>query len=81
MPSGKHLTHPLVEATLVEAVASTEFGIQVAAFLNDERLIDAFGGIANPKTGQLVETRCFFRFLLPRQLRSQFCIYRLNAAS
>lgn len=54
------ITHPLVEAALEEAVSSTEVGIQVSAYLNGKLIIDTYAGIADPATGQLVDTETMF---------------------
>lgn len=61
MTSTEHPTHPLVEAALQEAVEGTEVGIQVAAYLNGELLVDAAAGVADPETGRAVDTDTLFQ--------------------
>lgn len=59
--TGYHpLTHPRVEAALNEAARTTEVGIQVAAYLGDELIVDAFAGQADQDTGRLVDTDTLF---------------------
>lgn len=60
MTGGNQLTHPLIEAALEEALATTEVGIQVAAYVDGELLVDAFGGIADPGTGRPVDSGTLF---------------------
>jgi CubicO group peptidase (beta-lactamase class C family) len=48
MAQNDELAHPLIDAALAEAIATTEVGIQVAAYLNGELIVDAWAGIADP---------------------------------
>lgn len=54
------LTHPLIEAALQEALATTEVGLQVAAYLDGELIVDAAAGIADPETERPVTTDTLF---------------------
>jgi CubicO group peptidase (beta-lactamase class C family) len=60
MPGTEHLTHPLVEAALAEAVRTTEVGIQVAAYHGDELIVDAYAGLADPHTRRAVDSETLF---------------------
>jgi CubicO group peptidase (beta-lactamase class C family) len=60
MPTPEKLTHPLVEAALAEALETTEVGLQVAAYLDGELIIDASAGVADPDTGRSVDPDTLF---------------------
>ncbi|MGW4339539.1 serine hydrolase domain-containing protein [Rhodococcus koreensis] len=71
MPSDSTLTDPRVEAAIEEALSTTEVGLQVAAYLNGELIIDAFGGVADPDTGRLVDSETlFFPFSVTKAVTS-----------
>ncbi|MGV2984262.1 serine hydrolase domain-containing protein [Microbacterium sp. AGC85] len=57
---GTKLTDPRIEAAIQEALDTTEVGIQVAAYLNGKLIVDTFGGIANPETGEPVSDDTLF---------------------
>lgn len=54
------LAHPLIEAALAEALATTEVGIQVAAYLDGELIVDAWAGVADPDRGLAVGPETLF---------------------
>ncbi|WP_448623524.1 serine hydrolase domain-containing protein [Geodermatophilus sp. URMC 64] len=71
MPENQQLTHPLVEAALDEALETTEVGIQVAAYVHGELIVDAFGGVADPETGRAVDSdTLFFPFSVTKSVTS-----------
>lgn len=49
-----------VQAAIDAAIANGEIGVQVAAYLNGELVVDAFGGVADPATGRLVDGDTLF---------------------
>lgn len=63
MPAGiaSTLTTPALDAAMQKAVETTEVGIQVAAYLDGELLIDAGAGLADPDTGLPVTTDTLFQ--------------------
>ncbi|MGV2984346.1 serine hydrolase domain-containing protein [Microbacterium sp. AGC85] len=54
MATEAKLTDPRIEAAIEEALATTEVGIQVAAYLHGRLLVDTFGGVADPDTKEPV---------------------------
>lgn len=71
MPSDSNLTDPRIEAAIEEALQTTEVGLQVAAYQDGELIVDAFGGVADPDTGQLVDsTTLFFPFSVTKAVTS-----------
>jgi CubicO group peptidase (beta-lactamase class C family) len=51
----------VVQSAIDEAVAAgKEVGVQVAAYLNGELVIDAWGGLADPHSGRLVDGETLF---------------------
>lgn len=51
----------VVQKAIDEAVASgKEVGVQVAAYLNGELVVDAWGGLADPQSGRLVDGETLF---------------------
>jgi CubicO group peptidase (beta-lactamase class C family) len=51
----------VVQSAIDEAVAAgKEVGVQVAAYLNGELVIDAWGGLADPYSGRLVDGETLF---------------------
>jgi CubicO group peptidase (beta-lactamase class C family) len=49
-----------VQAAVDAAIADGEIGVQVAAYLNGELVVDAFGGVADPATGRPVDGDTLF---------------------
>lgn len=60
MSQNERVTHPLIEAALDEAIATTEVGIQVAAYLNGELIVDAYAGVADPDRNLPVDSNTLF---------------------
>ncbi|QSZ55583.1 serine hydrolase domain-containing protein [Paenarthrobacter ureafaciens] len=60
MSNNEKLTDPRIEAAIDEALNSTEVGLQVAAYLDGELIVDTFGGIADPDTGREVDSESLF---------------------
>lgn len=60
MSNSKKVTDPRIETAIAEALATTEVGIQVAAFQSGNLLVDTFGGIADKATGREVDSRTLF---------------------
>lgn len=58
--SDTNLVPEAVEAALATAVATTEVGIQVAAYLDGQLVVDAAAGVADPDTGEEVNTDTLF---------------------
>ena len=51
----------IIQSLLVELVEQgAERGVQFAAYLRGEKIVDAAAGIADPATGQTVDTKTLF---------------------
>jgi CubicO group peptidase (beta-lactamase class C family) len=49
-----------VQKAIERAIGRGEIGVQVAAYLGEDLVIDAWGGLANPETGRLVDGDTLF---------------------
>jgi CubicO group peptidase (beta-lactamase class C family) len=54
------MTDPRIEAAIQKSIAMGETGVQVAAYLGDQLIVDAWGGVADPNTGRLVNGDTLF---------------------
>lgn len=71
MSHEKKLTDPRIEAAVAEALDTTEVGLQVAAYLNGELIVDTYGGVADPETDRPVDSdTLFFPFSVTKAVTS-----------